>query len=177
MSRIGKLPIPLPTGVDLSVSDGMITVKGPKGTLQQAVVGLVSIDREGDDVVVRRVDDSRPARANHGLMRALVANMVTGVTAGFTKRLDVIGVGYRSEVKGRELVMQLGYSHPVVFPIPQGIDVEVDKSGKITVSGTDKQAVGQVAAVIRGFRSPDHYKGKGVRYENERVLIKQGKTA
>ncbi len=135
MSRIGKLPIPLPTGVDLSVSDGMITVKGPKGTLQQAVVGLVSIDREGDDVVVRRVDDSRPARANHGLMRALVANMVTGVTAGFTKRLDVIGVGYRSEVKGRELVMQLGYSHPVVFPIPQGIDVEVDKSGKIVRLG------------------------------------------
>lgn len=177
MSRIGKLPIPMPAGVSVDITPERVQVKGPKGTLEQATVALVSVRSEDNTILVDRADESRPARANHGLMRALVANMVTGVSTGFTKRLEIQGVGYRAETKGQTLVMQLGYSHPINYAIPQGISIDVDKGGKITVTGIDKQQVGQVAAVIRGFRPPDHYKGKGVRYENERVLIKQGKTA
>lgn len=177
MSRIGKQPIPVPSGVNVNVGKTEVTVKGPKGQLSQALVTRVTVAVDGDNVVVSRVDESRQSRANHGLMRALLNNMVVGVSKGFEKNLEIVGVGYRADVKGKNLVMQLGYSHPIEYPVPTGIDIKVDKQGKITVSGIDKQQVGQVAAEIRGFRKPDHYKGKGIRYSGEYVRIKQGKTA
>jgi len=177
MSRIGRLPIPLPSGVQFSESDGAVTVKGPKGELRSALPANVSVALDGGQIVVQRDSDARQARANHGLARALVNNMVVGVSTGFEKKLEVIGIGYRAEVKGSALVMNLGYSHPIEFPVPQGISISVDKQNKITVAGIDKQQVGQVAAVIRAFRKPDHYKGKGVRYANEHVRIKTGKSA
>lgn len=176
MSRIGKLPVDIPSGVTVTLGDD-ITVKGPKGTLTEHFVKLVDVKVEDNQVVVTRHDDSKPSRANHGLMRSLINNMVTGVSQGFEKKLQVIGVGYRAEVKGRKLVMNLGYSHPIEFDIPQGIDIEADKQNIITVRGASKQAVGQVAAVIRGYREPDHYKGKGVRYVDEYVRLKAGKSA
>lgn len=176
MSRIGKRPVTVPAGVTVTVGD-RLTVKGPKGELSQAIVDLVDVAVENGAIVVSRKDESRPARANHGLMRALAANMVTGVSKGFTKDLLVIGTGYRAEIRGTNLVLNLGYSHPIEFAIPKGIDIAVDKSNKITVSGADKQMVGQVAANIRAYRKPDSYKGKGVRYENEYIRIKAGKTA
>ncbi len=176
MSRIGKAPVEIPNGVTVTVGDDVV-VKGPKGTLAQAIVGLVEVAVANDEVVVTRANDSRPARANHGLMRSLVQNMVTGVTTGFTKQLEVIGTGYRADVRGQNLVLNLGYSHPIEFSIPQGVDIVVDKSNGISISGADKQLVGQVAANIRDFRKPDHYKGKGVRYKGEYIRIKAGKTA
>lgn len=176
MSRIGKLPIPIPSGVTVQVGD-RVAVKGPKGELSQHIVKLVGITVEGNEVIVSRADDSRPSRANHGLMRALINNMVVGVSTGFERKLQVIGVGYRAEVKGSKLVMNLGFSHPIEFDIPKGITIEADKTNIITVRGADKQAVGQTAAVIRGYRKPDHYKGKGVRYVDEQVRIKAGKSA
>ena len=176
MSRIGKLPIPLPSGVTVQIGD-RVSVKGPKGELSSHIVKLVSVELQGNEVVVTRADDSRPGRANHGLMRALISNMVVGVSTGFERKLQVIGVGYRAEVKGSKLVMNLGFSHPIEFDIPKGITIEADKTNIITVRGADKQAVGQTAAVIRGYRKPDHYKGKGVRYVDEQVRIKAGKSA
>ena len=176
MSRIGKAPVTIPSGVTVTVGDE-IAVKGPKGSLTQAIVGLVEVAVANGEVVVTRANDSRPARANHGLMRSLVQNMVTGVTTGFSKQLEVIGTGYRADVRGQSLVLNLGYSHPIEFSIPQGVDIVVDKSNGISVSGADKQLVGQVAANIRDFRKPDHYKGKGVRYKGEYIRIKAGKTA
>ncbi len=177
MSRIGKQPIALVSGVDVSVGDDAVTVKGPKGQLTQSIVSYVSVVVEDGNIVVNRASDSKPARANHGLMRALLSNMVTGVTTGFEKKLSVIGIGYRADVKGNQLVMQLGYSHPIEFSIPSGISIDVDKKNNISVKGVDKQQVGQVAAEIRAFRQPDHYKGKGVRYSDEYVRIKAGKSA
>lgn len=178
MSRIGKQPVIIPSGVQVGIRGGTVQVKGPKGTLEENIVALVDVAQEGDELRVTRRSNSRPARANHGLMRALINNMVLGVTSGFSKNLEVDGVGYRAEVKGGSLIMQLGFSHPVNYPVPDGIEITADRSGKkLTVAGADKQRVGQVAAEIRSYRPPDHYKGKGVRYENERVLIKQGKTA
>ena len=177
MSRIGKLPVTLPSGVSATIGSDSVTIKGPKGQLTQSIVGLVSVAQEGDAVVVTRANDSKPAKANHGLMRALINNMVTGVDKGFTKALLVQGVGYRADVKGSNLVMALGYSHPIEFAIPDGITITADKQNKITVTGIDKQQVGQVAAKIRSFREPDHYKGKGVRYEGEYVRLKAGKSA
>jgi large subunit ribosomal protein L6 len=177
MSRIGRMPITLPSGVDLKVDGGEIKVKGPKGELTGRLVDLVELEIDNNRMVVNRLNDERQARANHGLMRALVNNMVVGVSKGFEKQLEVIGVGYRAEVKGNALVLNLGYSHPVEFAIPQGIAISMDKNNRIIVSGIDKQQVGQVAAVIRGFRKPDHYKGKGVRYVGEYVRIKTGKSA
>lgn len=176
MSRIGKAPVSIPAGVTVTVGDE-IKVKGPKGELTQAIVDLVSIKVEGDEVVVTRNNDSRSAREKHGLMRSLVQNMVTGVSTGFTKSLEVIGTGYRADVRGNELVLNLGYSHPIEYAIPSGVSIEADKNNKITVSGADKQLVGQVAANIRDFRKPDSYKGKGVRYTGEYIRIKAGKTA
>lgn len=176
MSRIGKLPVQIPSGVTVTVSDS-VQVKGPKGQLTQAIVKLVDVKVEGSSVVVTRHNDSRPSRAYHGLMRALINNMVVGVSIGFEKKLEINGIGYRASVSGSTLTMNLGYSHPIVFPIPDGISIEVDKKSGITVKGIDKQMVGQTAAVIRGFREPDHYKGKGVRYVGERVRIKAGKSA
>jgi len=177
MSRIGKLPVALPGGVTIDVGSDKVTVKGPKGQLSQALVQHVSVSLEEEGVVVQRANDSKPSRANHGLMRSLINNMVVGVSAGFEKKLAVIGVGYRADVRGSQLVMNLGYSHPVDFTIPDGVKISVDKQNIITVSGIDKQQVGQVAAEIRAWRKPDSYKGKGVRYVDEYVRLKAGKSA
>jgi len=177
MSRIGKLPIALPSGVNVTVKDAEVEVKGPKGALTQALVAAVSVEVADNQIVVQRADDQRQSRANHGLMRSLLDNMVTGVSQGFKKELEIIGVGYRAEVNGKDLKMNLGYSHPVIYAIPEGIAVAVDKQGVIAIEGIDKQQVGQVAAEIRSWRKPDPYKGKGVRYRGERVSLKAGKSA
>jgi len=177
MSRIGKLPIPLPAGVTAEVAPNAVTVKGPKGQLSQFIVDRVAVAVEGGQIVVTRANESKQARSNHGLMRSLLDNMVRGVTNGFEKRLEIVGVGYRAEVSGRTLTMQLGYSHPIEYAIPEGITIEVERNNKISVKGIDKQQVGQVAADVRGFRKPDHYKGKGIRYEGEYVRLKAGKSA
>lgn len=177
MSRIGRLPVAVPSAVTVSVSGGKVEVKGPKGSLSETIPALVDIAVADGVVTLTRSNDSKPAKSRHGLMRALVQNMVTGVTDGFKKELEVIGVGYRAEVKGSKLVMQLGYSHPVEYAIPDGVAIKVERNTSLEVSGADKQRVGQVAAVIRGFRPPDSYKGKGVRYKGEYVRLKQGKSA
>lgn len=177
MSRIGNQPITVPAGVEFKTTDEAVTVKGPKGSLDAKFVAHVSAAIEGDTIVVSRASDNRVARANHGLMRSLIANMVEGVSTGFQKKLQIIGIGYRADVRGSQLVMQLGYSHPIEYPIPSGISIEVDKQNFVTVSGIDKQAVGQVAAELRAYRKPDHYKGKGVRYTDEYIRIKAGKSA
>jgi len=177
MSRIGKLPVRVPAGVSVDVSAGAVSVKGPKGTLTAPVASQVTVAVEGAEAVVSRDGDGKVARSNHGLMRALLANMVKGVAEGFERRLQVEGTGFRAEVKGKSLMLTLGYSHPVEYAIPQGIEIVVDKQTKIIVKGADKQQVGQVAANIRSFRKPDSYKGKGIRYEGENLRIKEGKSA
>lgn len=177
MSRIGKSPITVPSGVTATFKDGMVNVKGPKGSLDAKLVAHIDGSVEDGNIVFTRADESRTARANHGLMRALVNNMVQGVTEGFSKKLSIIGIGYRADVRGSTLVMNLGYSHPIEYAIPSGISIEVDKQNNVTVSGIDKQQVGQTAAEIRAFRKPDHYKGKGVRYADEYIRIKAGKSA
>lgn len=177
MSRIGKMPIDLPAKVTVTVADGAVSVKGPKGELATTLVEHVSAGVEGNQIILKRANESRPARSNHGLMRALVNNMVVGVHEGFNKKLEVKGIGYRAEVKGSNLVMNLGYSHLIEYPIPSDIQISVEKDNTITVSGIDKARVGQVAANIRGFRSPDRYKGKGVRYQGEYISLKAGKSA
>jgi len=176
MSRIGKMPIPLPKGVEVKVTGRQVDVKGPKGQLSHAVPGGVTVRVEEQTVLVERANNSKPQRAFHGLARALIANAVAGVTEGFQKNLEIHGVGYRAELKGKSLVFQLGYSHPVEYPVPVGIDVAVDRNTKISIKGIDKQQVGQVAAELRSLRPPDVYKLKGVRYENERLRKKAGKT-
>ena len=177
MSRIGRLPIRVPAGVNVDVRDGEIKVKGPKGLLARPLVEHIALKIENGEIVVSRDGDGKAARANHGLMRALVNNMVHGVTAGWEKKLQIEGTGFRAEVKGKQLVLTLGYSHPVDYAIPAGIDIAVDKNVLIAVKGADKQQVGQVAAIIRGFRRPDSYKGKGIRYVDEVLRIKEGKSA
>lgn len=177
MSRIGKLPIPCPSNVTVQVASGRIEVRGPKGTLHQAIPAHVAVQQESGRLVVTRDGDHRQARANHGLTRALIRNMVQGVSQGFEKKLEVFGVGYRAEIKGKSLVMNLGYSHQVEYAIPEGLAVAVDKAGVITVSGIDKQKVGQASADIRSYRRPDAYKGKGVRYVGEYIRLKAGKSA
>jgi large subunit ribosomal protein L6 len=177
MSRIGKAPISVPGGVDIQISGQAITVKGPKGQLSRELSELVSISQDGDTLQVERVDDSREARAMHGLMRSLVANMVTGVTDGFRKELDIVGVGYRAAAKGSTgLELALGFSHPVNVTAPEGIEFVVPQPTRIEVHGIDKQLVGQVAADIRAWRKPEPYKGKGVRYVDEHVRRKAGKA-
>jgi large subunit ribosomal protein L6 len=178
MSRIGKKVIPLPKGVEVKHDGGVVTVKGPKGTLSTPLVPGIGVSIENNVVTFSRANEENKTRAFHGLMRALVANNVRGVSEGFKKELDIVGVGYRAEVKGREVVFQLGYSHPVRFAIPEGIEVAVDaKTGHITVSGTDRQKVGQTAAEIRSLREPDPYKGKGIKYSDEVIRRKAGKAA
>jgi large subunit ribosomal protein L6 len=177
MSRIGKKPISIPTGVTVSVDGDSVGVKGPKGSLTQTVVRHISVTVEDNQVLVHRANDSRMARANHGLIRALLNNMVVGVSVGFEKKLAVKGVGYRVDVRGSKLVLNLGFSHPIEYAIPSDIKVEVDRANNISVTGVDKQRVGQVAAVLRNFRKPDRYKGKGVRYADEHILLKAGKSA
>jgi large subunit ribosomal protein L6 len=178
MSRIGKKPIPIPSGVDVTIVGSHVTVKGPKGTLEHDAPADITVSREGDDLVVTRPDDEREHRALHGLTRSLVANMVTGVSEGFTRELDIVGVGYRAAAAGpTKLDLQLGFSHPVAVDAPEGVEFEVPAPTKIIVKGFDKQLVGQVAADIRKIRKPEPYKGKGIRYADERVLRKAGKSA
>ncbi len=176
MSRIGKLPIEIPNGVTVSLEELCKNVKGPKGALSRNIMDGVKIELADNKVYVRTASDDRSAHAAHGLTRTLINNMVTGVTKGFEKALEITGVGYRAEMKGNILSMALGYSHPINFEIPKGINVEVDKMTKILLKGIDKELVGQTAAKIRSFRSPEPYKGKGVKYAGETILRKAGKT-
>jgi len=178
MSRIGKLPIQVPSGVDVSWQEQLVTVKGPKGTLSHAVANPITVDR-GDDgaVEVKRPDDERESRSLHGLTRTLIANMVTGVTDGYEKRLEIVGVGYRVLSRGpSQLEFQLGYSHSITFDAPEGITFTVDGPTRLAVQGIDKQLVGEVAAKIRKLRKPEPYKGKGVRYAGEQIRRKVGKA-
>lgn len=176
MSRIGKLPIEVPKGVKIGFSDFLLSVQGPNGKLDRQIMSNVSLDINESTIVVSRVDDTNQSRAAHGLTRTLINNMVVGVTKGFQTNLEINGVGYRAEVKGKELVLSLGYSHPVNFLIPDGISIEVEKMTKISIKGYDKEMVGQTAAKIRSFRSPEPYKGKGIKYADETILRKAGKT-
>jgi large subunit ribosomal protein L6 len=177
VSRIGKQPIPVPSGVDVKIDGSTVTVKGPKGELVQTFTDVLGIEFSDGELVVTRPDDSRTARSLHGLTRTLLSNMVTGVSEGFSKNLEIVGVGYRAILKGSDLELQLGFSHPVVVSAEPGITFEVPQPTKITVRGIDKQQVGQVAADIRKWRKPEPYKGKGVRYEGEYVRRKLGKAA
>ena len=178
MSRIGKLPVVVPSGVDVTVESSTVTVKGPKGTLSHTVAAPITIDRADDGALeVKRPDDERNSRSLHGLTRTLIANMVTGVTDGYEKKLEIVGVGYRVLSKGpTQLEFQIGYSHPVVFDAPEGITFTVEGPTRFGVSGIDKQLVGEVAANIRKLRKPEPYKGKGIRYAGEQVRRKVGKA-
>jgi len=178
MSRIGKKPILIPSGVEVTLAGTHVTVKGPKGTLEHDLPADITITREGEELLVSRPDDEREHRALHGLTRSLVSNMVVGVSEGFVKELEIVGVGYRAAAAGpRRLDLQLGFSHPVAVDAPEGVEFEVPIPTRITVRGYDKQLVGQVAADIRKIRKPEPYKGKGIRYVDERVLRKAGKSA
>ncbi|MEE2776864.1 MAG: 50S ribosomal protein L6 [Acidobacteriota bacterium] len=176
MSRVGKQPIPVPQGTKVALSGGVFEAEGPKGKVAQQVVDGVEVSIDEGVVTITRVDDSGPNRAKHGLMRALLANAVAGVTTGWTKELEIHGVGYRAEVQGRKVNFVLGYSHPVEYAIPEGVDIQVDRNTSIKVTGADRQKVGQVAAELRALRKPDAYKGKGVRYKDERLRLKVGKA-
>ena len=176
MSRIGKSPITIPAGVEVSIAGRTVSVKGPKGQLSREIPGEITVRKEDNTLLVERPDDSRTNRSLHGLSRTLVSNMVIGVTDGFAKELEIVGVGYRAEAQGQNLRLALGFSHPVTVPAPDGITFEVPAQTKVIVKGIDKELVGQVAANIRSIRKPEPYKGKGVRYADERVLRKAGKT-
>ena len=175
MSRLGKLPVSIPAGVKISVNDNVVTVEGPKGKLSQKFDN-VDIKVNGSDIEVSRKNDSRDAKAAHGLYRNLIKNMVTGVSTGFTKSLIINGVGYRAEVQGKTIVMNLGFSTDFIALIPEGLTVTADAQGKVTITGIDKQLVGEFAAEIRSLRKPEPYKGKGIRYENEYIRRKVGKS-
>jgi large subunit ribosomal protein L6 len=175
MSRIGKKPVPIPSGVTVTLEDGSVTVKGPKGQLEAALVDLVNVSIEGDEVVVKPINDTKPARSAWGMTRTIIANMIQGVTEGFTKKLEIVGVGYRAALQGRDIKLNLGYSHDVIYKVPEGIDVQIPKPTEIVISGIDKQKVGQVAAEIRKWRKPEPYKGKGIRYADEYIFRKEGK--
>jgi large subunit ribosomal protein L6 len=178
MSRIGKKPITVPSGVDVTISGSHIAVKGPKGQLEMDAPEDITVAREGDDIVVTRPDDERAHRALHGLTRSLVNNMVLGVSEGFSRGLEIVGVGHRALAQGQDKIeLQVGYSHTVPVKAPDGITFEVPAPNRVTVRGIDKQLVGQVAADIRKIRKPEPYKGKGIRYADERVLRKAGKSA
>ncbi len=176
MSRIGKKPIAIPAGVKVVLSGTILSVDGPKGSLKKDVADGVNIEVAADQVVVSRLGEQKENRARQGLTRTLVANMVDGVTKGFQKVLEINGVGYRADLKGTVLNLSLGYSHPIEYPLPQGITAEVEKQTKITVKGIDKELVGATAAKIRSFRGPEPYKGKGIKYAEERIIRKAGKT-
>ncbi len=177
MSRIGKQPIAIPKGVSVTREGETLKVKGPKGELQKRCVGNIEVKIEGDELRFVTLDEERQTKAFHGLMRALANNMVKGVTEGFTRRLKIVGVGYRGEAKGNALVLNVGYSNPVEFKLPAGISGTVSKDGTIEISGIDNEILGDVAARIRKVRKPDSYAGKGIRYEGEQVRIKPGKSA
>ncbi|HZV72421.1 MAG TPA: 50S ribosomal protein L6 [Conexibacter sp.] len=177
MSRIGRKPIPVPAGVSVAIEPELVTVNGPKGELRERIHRDITVAQEGEELVVTRPTDRGEHRALHGLTRSLVANMVEGVTAGFEKRLEIQGVGYRAQLKGKDLELALGYSHPVPIPAPDGIEFEVPQPTRIVVRGISKQLVGETAANIRKQRKPEPYKGKGIRYEGEYVARKVGKRA
>jgi large subunit ribosomal protein L6 len=177
MSRIGKMPVEVPKGVDVALQGRTFTAKGPKGNLSMEVHPEIEVKLEGSSVEVHRPSDRPRHKALHGLVRSLVANMVTGVNEGFSKTLEIVGVGYRADVQGKGLRIQVGYSHPIDYPAPEGVTLECPNQTTIVVSGADKQAVGQAAAEIRSFRPPEPYKGKGIRYQGEQVRRKAGKTA
>jgi large subunit ribosomal protein L6 len=177
MSRVGRKPIPIPKGVRVEKSNGVIKVSGPKGELTAQVHPRIEVEISSDQILVKRKSDARIDKALHGLWRALINNMIVGVTEGYTKKLEIVGIGYRAELKGKALVLYLGYSHPIIFIPPDGVKIEVPQPTNIVVSGIDKQLVGQVAAKIRSFRPPEPYKGKGIRYEGEVIRMKAGKAA
>jgi large subunit ribosomal protein L6 len=177
MSRIGKKPIPIPQGVKVQVDNGTVRAEGPKGKLTQPIPAPLSAKLEGSILHIARPDDDRRVRALHGLTRALVANMVSGVKDGFERKLDIVGIGYRAQMQGKNIQLALGYSHPVIFPLPEGITAEIDKQTAITLRGADKALLGETAAKLRGLRKPDPYKGKGIRYSDEHVRRKVGKKA
>ena len=176
MSRIGNAPIPLPSGVELKVAEGRMHVKGPKGTLERSIPAGIALDVEDGTATLKRPDDTKTSKSMHGLARALLANMVTGVTDGFTRVLEIQGVGYRADTSGKKLNLTLGFSHPVAVDIPEGLKVSVENNTLVTVEGIDKEKVGQFAADVRAFRPPEPYKGKGIRYQGEHVRRKVGKA-
>ncbi len=177
MSRVGRLPIPVPAGVKVHVSDGLVRVEGPKGKLERRMVPEVTVAVEGGNVVVTRGDDSRRARSLHGLSQRLVANMITGVSKGFSRVLEINGVGYRAEARGNVVVLTLGYSHPIHFRLPAGLSAKVDRQVVITLEAADRELLGQAAAALRELRPPEPYKAKGVKYAEERIRRKAGKAA
>ncbi len=175
MSRIGKMPITVPNGVEVKLKEDLITVKGPKGELDRRIHPKINVEMDAGKITVLVADGSRETKALHGLFRVLIANMVTGVTNGFERVLEIVGVGYKAELKGRTVVFNLGYSHPINYELPEGIDARIDKS-KIYLSGIDKELLGMTAAKIRNFRKPEPYKGKGIKYAEETIRRKAGKT-
>jgi len=177
MSRIGKLPVLIPDKVDVKLDGAIVRVKGPLGELSQEIRPEVTVKVEDKSIICEIVDDSKQAHAYHGLYRSLINNMVEGVSTGFKRELDIIGVGYRAEVKGNSILFQLGYSHPIDFALPKGINAEIDKNNHIILTGYDKQLLGQIAANVRGLRPPEPYKGKGVKYTEETIRRKAGKAA
>jgi len=177
MSRIGKKPIPIPKGVKVEKTNGILKVSGPKGELSTKVHPRIEVEITTDNVLVKRKSDSRMDKTLHGLWRSLINNMIIGVSQGYSKKLEIVGIGYRAELKGKALVLYLGYSHPIIFIPPDGVKIEVPQPTNIIVSGIDKQLVGQVAAKIRSFRPSEPYKGKGIRYEGEVIRMKAGKAA
>ena len=176
MSRVGKRPVTIPAGVKVDLTSEMIKVKGPKGSLERKISDQVHVSMEADTITVKPIETARVDTSMQGLYRTLIANMLEGVTSGFQKVLEINGVGYRGDVKGKMLNLALGYSHPIEFDIPEGIEIEVEKQTKLTVKGIDKDLVGATAAKIRSFRAPEPYKGKGIKYADERILRKAGKT-
>jgi large subunit ribosomal protein L6 len=177
MSRIGRLPIGIPDGVKLQVADGSVRVEGPKGVLTQALPEGIGVDVQGSEARVTRADDTGPRRGLHGMTRKLVANMVEGVSRGFTRNLEISGVGYRAEPRGRLLMLSPGYSHPIAYQLPEGVTVSVERQVSITLQGFDRQLLGEVAAAVRALRPPEPYKGKGIRYAEEQIRRKAGKAA
>ncbi len=177
MSRVGRLPVPVPSGVTVTIEPELVTVKGPLGELSERIALDINVEQQGDDLIVTRPTDRGEHRALHGLTRSLLANMVTGVTTGFTKTLELTGVGYRGQLKGKDLELALGYSHPVPVTAPAGIEFELPQPTRIIVKGSSKQQVGEIAAYIRKQRPPEPYKGKGIKYEGEIIVRKVGKRA
>jgi len=175
MSRIGRKPIPIPKEAKVELKNGTIVVKGPKGTLSRNILPGIEIAIEGDQLLIKRNGDDKKTRAYHGLMRTLINNMVEGVVKGYEKRLEIVGIGYRAEMKGKDIVFYLGYSHPIFFKLPEGIQAEVERQNLVTVRGIDKELVGIVAAKIRALRKPDVYKNKGIKYVDEVLRKKAGK--
>jgi large subunit ribosomal protein L6 len=177
VSRIGKLPVEIPANTTVNLANNLLVVKGPKGELSKQLTQKVNIDYKDSQITIKRNNDSKESLSLHGLTRALVANMVEGVTTGFTKKLQIVGIGYKAEMKGQDLLLTIGYSHPIYIAVPDAIKITTPSPTEIEITGIDKELVGKIAAKIRGFRKPEPYKGKGIKYENEQIRRKAGKTA